>query len=291
MASSHIHQWRGCAQQEASSYSEDNDSAESRPTRAQCLRICPGHAYRKRLELVGQAVWLILSTVKAHLAKLLRWAYVGLVGFCSAYLAMHLVRQTDWYKDRIYQQLLAGTPRQQFRAASTLARLGSETHLLAALKVEAPTVHELARRALEYLWFNAAGEEAFEMIQAAHKAGEKDNLQEALAILDRLVTKFPKYAEGWNRRAAIYWQIGRYEQSLRDCERALVLNAHHYGAWQGIGICYLQMGDLAVACRSLRAALRIAPHDESAQRCLRRCEALLRIYPHPLKQRKTMDLI
>ncbi|HXG47586.1 MAG TPA: tetratricopeptide repeat protein [Methylomirabilota bacterium] len=229
--------------------------------------------------------------MKAFLTRLLRWLYVGLVGFCTAYLVFHFIRQTDWYKDHLYHQLVEGTPRQQFRAANLLAQLGSEVHLLSALKVETPAVHELAQRALEHLWFNAAGEEAFEMTEAASREAQKKNFSQSLAILDRLVARFPNYAEGWNRRASVHWQMGDYRQSLADCERALALNPRHYGAWQGIGICHLQMGRVVEACEALRQARRIVPHDASTRRLLRKCEELLRVYPHPLKQRKPMDLV
>ena len=72
------------------------------------------------------------------------------------------------------------------------------------------------------------------------------------------------------------WQLGEYEKSRRDCERALSLNPNHYGAWQGLGVSQLQLGELTEACRSLETALRIAPNDRVTKRCLRRIEELMR---------------
>ena len=65
---------------------------------------------------------------------------------------------------------------------------------------------------------------------------------------------------------------------MADCRRALALNPQHYGAWQGIGICHLNMGDVEEACRSLRSALKIIPHDPATRQSLRECEELLRTY-------------
>jgi tetratricopeptide (TPR) repeat protein len=70
--------------------------------------------------------------------------------------------------------------------------------------------------------------------------------------------------------------MGDYEKSMRDCERALKLNPNHYGAWQGLGVCELELGRLNEACEALRAALRITPHDEATLRSLQQCEKLLR---------------
>ena len=234
---------------------------------------------------------LTVLPVKKTFLYLLRWAYLALVIFCAVYLAMEWMSRTEWYKERLYQRLISGNVKQQLRAASALARLNGQAQLLQGLKAQAPPVRELARRALEHIWFNAAGDEAYHLIEAAYKASEKEDLPAALAILNRLVEKYPKFAEGWNRRAAVFWQMGEWEKSIHDSERTLALNPHHYGAWQGIGVCRLQLGDIAEACRCLRAALKILPYDDKTRDSLERCEELLRLFPHPTKKKKQMDLI
>ena len=211
--------------------------------------------------------------------------------FCVSYLGLRSVRQTAWYKDRLYGQLMTGSAEEQLRAASALAQVGAQEHLLAGLKSEGEESRKLAQRALEYVWFNAAGQEAYEWMQSAHQEAGKKHFQQAITILDRVVQRYPRYAEGWNRRASVYWQMGDYEKSIADCERTLRLNPNHYGAWQGIGVCRLELGDLAEACRSLRAALKIIPYDEPTRRSLRRCEELLRTFPNPLSKEKARDLI
>lgn len=200
------------------------------------------------------------------------------VTFSAAFATMHFGRRTTWYKNHLYQQLLEGDAQSRLRAASVLAQVGGEPLLLKALKAEPTEVNAMARRALEHLWFNAAGREAFQLMEAAYDAAEKEEFKDALKMLDRITALYPDYAEGWNRRAAVLWQLKRYRESLRDCERTLALNPNHYGAWQGIGICHLQLGDVAEACHALRTALRIAPHDDATQRSLRKCEELLRTY-------------
>lgn len=223
-----------------------------------------------------------LAAVKPVFAQLLRWAYLMLVAVCLAYLGLHFIRQTGWYRERLYHVLLTGNTNQQLHAASTLAQLEAQEPLLRALKAAPPAVHDLARRALEHIWFNAAGHKAYQLTQSAYQAAEQENFPEALALLDRLLRQHPDFAEGWNRRASVHWQMGEWRKSIDDCERTLALNPNHYGAWQGLGICQLQLGDVAEACRSLRAALKIAPHDEVTRRSLQKCEDLLRMYPNPL---------
>jgi tetratricopeptide (TPR) repeat protein len=229
--------------------------------------------------------------VREVLPYLRRWICLFAFSFCAVYLAMHFTQRTSWYQERLYWQLLRGDPREQLRAAAALARLGAEEKLLASLKADSPTAREHGQRALEFIWFNAAGPEAYELTQAANRAAEKKEHQRALEMLNRLTEKYPRFAEGWNQRASVHWQLGEIEQSMADSERALALNTHHYGALQGLGLCHLQRGDVAEACRCLRAALQLIPYDQATRNSLRRCEELLRSHPPPSKRGRAADVI
>ena len=225
------------------------------------------------------------------LRLILRGVVIVGIAVTSAFLITSYLRQTDWFKEQMYRRLVNGAAEKKLHAASVLADVGGEEQLLRALKAEDPATSEAARRAVEYVWFNAAGHEAFERMQAAFSAEEKEDYTQAMKILDELVAKFPQYAEAWNRRASVHWQLGQYAKSMADCRRALKLNPRHYGALQGQGVCFLKMGDLLEACNALRAALKIAPHDEATRRVLRKCEELLRACPPPDQARRPSDLI
>ena len=175
----------------------------------------------------------------------------------------------------MYQRLVTGDEKQKLRAAGALAYVRAEEQLLAAIKLEAPKTRDLAKKALEFTWFSAAGEKAEERLNEAMKAFQEERYQEALDILNKLTSKYPTFAEAWNQRASVYWKLGRHEESILDCERTLVLNPHHYGAWQGMGICRLHLGEISEACRCLREALKVLPHDQPTQEALEKCEELL----------------
>jgi tetratricopeptide (TPR) repeat protein len=229
--------------------------------------------------------------VKKALLFLVRSLFLMSFSFSVGFLAIHFGRQTSWYKDYLYHQLLTGNEQQRLRAAGALALVGGEGQLLKALQSETTEVHTVAQRGLEHLWFIAAGHKAYQMIEAAQAAIEKEDFQEALRILDRVTTKYPGYAEGWNQRGAVLWQMGQYQKSRVACERALSLNPNHYVAWQGLSVCQLHFGDVFASIRSLRAALKIAPHDETARNCLLKCEEFLRTCPPPDEKRRPADLL
>lgn len=236
--------------------------------------------------LAGKNLPAYFQRVKQVFNRLLHRLHYLLLVCCISYYALRLGERTEWNKERLYRHLTAGQLEKARVAAADLSALNGQRQLVRALQSELEPVRELAARALQDLWFNAAGVEAYVLMQTAHAAAERENYAESLSILDGLVKKYPAYAEGWNRRAAVYWQMGEAEKSQADCERVLALNPEHFGAWQGLAVCHWKLGDLDQACRSTRIALKIVPHDAKTRQFLRDCETLRRaLRPAPRDQR------
>ena len=217
--------------------------------------------------------------MKNAIRMLLRVTCVLTTAFALAYALSHVARRTEWFKARLYQQLLTGNEGERLQAVSILADVGGEAQLLQGLKSSDEKVSEMARRGLDHLWFNAAGRTALALMEKAYALAEEKKFAESIEVLDELLARHPNYAEALNRRAAALWQVGEYERSRRDCERAVAINPNHYGAWQGLGVSQLQLGEFAEARRSLRTALQIAPNDRVTQRCLKKINDFLRVLP------------
>lgn len=232
-----------------------------------------------------------LAGVKKWLLLMLRWTWIVLVSFCAAFLGVQAIQRTTWFKERIYQMLVTGDEAQRLKAASLLSQVRGEAQLLRALKSEQAAVREMARRGLDHLWFTGEGDRAYDEMLAACKLANGEDCAKALPLLDKLTAKHPRYAEAWNRRASVLWQMGKFKESMSDSQRALELNPNHYSAWQGLGLCQLELGDIAGACKSLRAALQIAPHDQSTQESLQRCEQLLQTKRPAVKLDRKSQLI
>lgn len=87
-----------------------------------------------------------------------------------------------------------------------------------------------------------------------------EQYENALAALDQLVAALPEYAEGWNTRATLLYLMGDYVASAVDVKRTLALEPRHFGAWSGLGLIYLNLGDERAALAAFSKALEWNPH-------------------------------
>lgn len=84
--------------------------------------------------------------------------------------------------------------------------------------------------------------------------------ESALAAFDAIVRMAPDFAEGWNKRATVYYLVGRYDESARDVERTLALEPRHFGALSGLGLIHAAKGEGRLALKAFEDALAVNPH-------------------------------
>ena len=92
---------------------------------------------------------------------------------------------------------------------------------------------------------------------AAMASGDHDA---ALAVFSDLVEQAPDFAEAWNKRATVYYLMGRFDESVNDIQHTLKLEPRHFGALSGLALIYDAVEKPKAAIRSLEAALEINPH-------------------------------
>lgn len=84
----------------------------------------------------------------------------------------------------------------------------------------------------------------------------------AIKLLDAVIELRPDYAEGWNRRATVYYLQKDYAHSLADIREVLTREPRHFGALSGLGAILQEIGDDKHALEAYRRALAIDPHLE-----------------------------
>ncbi|MDH3663446.1 MAG: tetratricopeptide repeat protein [Alphaproteobacteria bacterium] len=92
--------------------------------------------------------------------------------------------------------------------------------------------------------------------------GDHDN---ALDAFNTLVEQAPDFAEAWNKRATVYYLLGRLDESVNDIQHTLELEPRHFGALSGLALIYDAVEQPEAAIRSLEAALEINPHLQGSE--------------------------
>ncbi|MEO8008351.1 MAG: tetratricopeptide repeat protein, partial [Betaproteobacteria bacterium] len=77
---------------------------------------------------------------------------------------------------------------------------------------------------------------------------------------NRVIAMRPDFAEGWNKRATVYFMLGEDELSLKDCDEVLKRNPQHFGVLAGYGQIYLRKGELQLALDYFEQAIAINPN-------------------------------
>jgi len=85
----------------------------------------------------------------------------------------------------------------------------------------------------------------------------------SIKTLDNVVKQFPKYAEGWNQRAIVHYQLKNFDKSLDDIAKALKLEPRHFGAYSGRSMIHLSRGDNKLATKDILKAMRYHPYLRS----------------------------
>ena len=109
--------------------------------------------------------------------------------------------------------------------------------------------------------WSQSGSPAMDLLLArAESAMGEGRFELSLRFLDDLVRLSPDFAEGWNKRATVYFLLGEYGRSVADIQRTLALEPRHFGALSGLGMILERLGDKVGAMRAYRRGLELHPN-------------------------------
>jgi tetratricopeptide (TPR) repeat protein len=147
--------------------------------------------------------------------------------------------QTDPRLDGLFQQLKQTTDDQEAR--------GLETQIWA-------------------IWTRSDNDDVNQLMDAGSLAMAGQKYEVALKAFDRIIELAPNFAEGWNKRATLYYLMGNYPASLADIKRTLELEPRHFGALAGLGLVNVELQHDDAALAAFERALAVDPHLDSASK-------------------------
>jgi tetratricopeptide (TPR) repeat protein len=159
----------------------------------------------------------------------------------------------------------AAARRQAVRALAAMGQMADVPRLVNALRDPDHAVRVLAEGALWEVWSRSGDTEIDALFANGVQEMTEGKWDEAVATFSRIIAKKPDFAEGWNKRATVYYLKGEYEKSLADCDEVMKRNPYHYGALSGYGMIYGQLGQPQRALESYEQALGVNPNLEGVR--------------------------
>lgn len=87
-------------------------------------------------------------------------------------------------------------------------------------------------------------------------------------LLDQVVVLQPEYAEGWNRRATLYFTLSDFSRSLADIRATLAIEPRHFGALSGLAAILQRLNRDKEALATWYRVLEIYPANSAAQKAV-----------------------
>ena len=81
----------------------------------------------------------------------------------------------------------------------------------------------------------------------------------ALIVFNNIINTDPNWSEAWNKRATLLYFMKKFQKSLTDIDRVLLIESRHFGALSGQAQIYIQLQKYELAINSLKKAREIHP--------------------------------
>jgi tetratricopeptide (TPR) repeat protein len=148
-------------------------------------------------------------------------------------------------------------------------------HLAKTLRDRDPVVRALAERAMWQVWSRSGDDDVDRLFAVGVEQMTQRQGDAAVETFTRIITRKPDFAEGWNKRATVYYLLGEYEKSLADCDEVVKRNPYHFGALSGYGMIYMQLDQPGRALDYFERALAVNPNLGSVEETVEMLRRLL----------------
>jgi len=128
------------------------------------------------------------------------------------------------------------------------------------LRDESGFVRSYAEQGLWLLWGRSGDRDIDLLMARGAEEMRAGRYPDAIGTLTSVIKAKPDFAEGWNRRATVYYLAEEYQKSLADCDEVLKRNPRHFGALSGIGQIYSKLEQYEKALVWFGRALEVNPN-------------------------------
>jgi tetratricopeptide (TPR) repeat protein len=168
-----------------------------------------------------------------------------------------------------------GARRAAVQALAEVGQMADLPALAQALRDGDPLVRRFTAAAMWQVW-SRSGEEAVDRLFATGvEQMNRRQLDAAITTFSQVIGRKPDFAEGWNKRATVYFMLGDYPKSLTDCDEVMRRNPYHWGALSGYGMIYMQLNQPSRALEYFERALAVNPNLSRVEDAIEELKALV----------------
>jgi tetratricopeptide (TPR) repeat protein len=182
-------------------------------------------------------------------------------------------------REQALRALEQSEPDARLAAVERLGEIGQMAdadRLLGRLSDSDVRVRASANDAIWRIWSRSGDPAIDKLFARGLEQMQESAFDAALETFSTIIARKPDFAEGWNKRATIYFLLGENAKSLKDCDEVLKRNPNHFGALSGVGQIYMKLGEPEQALKSFRRALDVNPNLEGIAQVIPRLEQYLR---------------
>ena len=175
--------------------------------------------------------------------------------------------------------LKQGAVAEKLKALELLAKLAGMQvmpALVQALHDDDERVRVAAQEVMWTIWLRSGNNQIDTLMAEGIRLMEAEQYPEAVEVFDQIIAHAPQFAEGYNKRATVYYLMLEFEKSIADIHRTLEMNPVHFGALSGMGLCYLGLVEPRQALEWFERAVSVNPNMDTIQSYIRQIQEFLR---------------
>lgn len=185
------------------------------------------------------------------------------------------IAQTELNREAALKTLENSDAETRATAADRLGEVGTMDDvvpLLNSLRDENELVRNTAEQSIWRIWARSGDPAVDRLYARGIREMNEGSFARAISTFTEIIKLKPDFAEGWNKRATVYFMTEQYDKSLEDCDEVLKRNPYHFGALSGYGHIHVEFRLLEQAIDYFQRALKINPNMGSIARLIERLE-------------------
>lgn len=189
------------------------------------------------------------------------------LALCATQLA-HAVSEETLSYQQAREALVHAESQYRIQGLVQLTKLGTTKDADAVYPLlgdQDAEVRQVALGTVWQLWGKSGDADTDRLYQQGLDMMRDGDTDGAVQLFGTIITKRPTFAEAWNKRATIYYMMGDYDSSMKDCQKVLELVPQHFGALVGYAQMLAERAQPERALELMERASKVNPYLANAE--------------------------